>query len=255
MTTRATGPFPRPSQRSLLQRLAALSVLAVLSTLALPTARAQVLDAHLAVASDYVVHGVSRSLGAPTLQADIGWRRSRWSLGVSAATMNLNPGPGPVRELGLYVGRSLLQSRDWSLAGSLAAWRYGGRIPGLDYDYDEARVQLAWRGRLRLDLAWSPNYSVGTRLGVAREARSLETALAIVQPVSRALSLTAGAGHFAIGGALERDFWYWSAGATLTGARLSTALLWTGSEPVTRNMFSSRSADDRVVATVSLRLR
>lgn len=232
---------------------AALAVL-LAPVLAAPAA-AQVFEAHVAAASDYVVHGVSRSQGDPTLQADVGWRFPRWSFGASAATMNLNPGPGPVREFGAYLGRSLLQSRDWSLSGSLAAWRYGGRIPGFDYDYDEARLQLAWRGRLRLDLAWSPNYSVGTRLGVAREADSFEAALALVQPVSRALSLSAGAGRFAIGGTLDRAFWYWSAGATLTGERLSAALTWTGSEPVTRDMFSSRSADDRVVATVSLRLR
>ncbi len=197
---------------------------------------------------------VSRSQGDATLQADVGVRFARWSIGASAATMNLNPGPGPVRELGLYAGRALLTTQDWSLNGSLAAWRYGGRIPGLDYDYDEARLQLAWRARLRLDLAWSPNYSIGTRLGVAREADSYETALTLVQPVSRSLALSAGIGRFAIGGALDRGFWYWSAGATLTGERLSAALAWTGSEAVTRDMFSSRSADDRLVATVSLRL-
>lgn len=221
---------------------------------ATPPAVAQVLDAHVAVASDYVLHGVSRSQGDATLQADVGVRFARWSIGASAATMNLNPGPGPVRELGLYAGRALLTTQDWSLNGSLAAWRYGGRIPGLDYDYDEARLQLAWRARLRLDLAWSPNYSIGTRLGVAREADSYETALTLVQPVSRSLALSAGIGRFAIGGALDRGFWYWSAGATLTGERLSAALAWTGSEAVTRDMFSSRSADDRLVATVSLRL-
>lgn len=220
-------------------------------------AAAQVLDVHVAAASDYVLHGISRSRGDPTLQADVGLRFANdWSLGMSAATMNLNPGPGPVRELGFYAGRSRALARDWTLTASLVAWRYGGRIPGLDYDYDydEARLEIGWRDRLRFGVAWSPNYSVGTRLGVAREAGALETSIGVVQPLGRSLSLSAGVGRYAIGGALDRAFWYGSAAATLTGERLSVALGWTGSERLTRDLFGSRGTGDRLVVTVSLRV-
>ena len=230
--------------------------LALLAMTLAPSAQAQRYTASVGAASDYVLHGVSRSLSGPVLQGDLAFQvGNRWSLGVSASTMNLNPGPGPSRELGLWAGGSRALGRDWSLAGSVYAWRYAAQIPGLPYDYEELRLELGWRERLRLGLAVAPDYSVRTRVGVAYEATSLDLSLGLQQPLSRAWSLTAGLGHFEVGGALDRGYLYWSAGLLYTGTRFSASLGYAGSQDETRVMFGSRSTGDRVIATVSLRLR
>lgn len=232
-----------------------LAALALLVAMLAPAAQAQRYSASVAAASDYVLHGVSRSRGGAVIQADLAVQvGNRWAIGASASTLNLNPGRGPTRELGLWIGGGRTLGRDWSLAGSLYTWRFAAQIPGLPYDYEELRLELGWRERLRLGLAISPDYSVGTRVGVAYEATSLDLSLGLQQPLSRAWSLTAGVGHFEVGGGLDRGYLYWSSSLLYTGPRVSASLGYVGSQDATRIMFGSRSTGDRVVASVSLRL-
>ena len=227
----------------------------LLLALAAPAALAQQVQAHLSVSSDYVVRGVSRSQGDPTLQAQLGADLgSGWALGLSAATMNLNPGRGPNRELGVYLSRATSLDRDWTLGGTVVTYRYAAQIPGLDYDYSEARVELSWRERLQLGIAVSPDYSIGTRLGVARDSTSLDYTLTLLLPLSEPVALSAGVGRFDLSDGLGLRFWYWSAGAVYTGRRFSLALTFTGAEPVTRAMFNDVSTGDRLIATASWRL-
>ena len=230
-------------------------LIATVFAMASASAVAQQWQAHVSASTDYVVHGVSRSQGDPTLQgqlgADLG---SGWTAGTSAATMNLNPGRGPNRELALYLSRATTVNRDWTLAGTLATYLFSPQIPGLNYDYSDARFELSWRERLQLGVAISPDYSVGTRRGVARDSTSIDYTLTISQPLTNSVELSAGLGQFDLSDGLGLRFWYWSAGAVYTGRRASVALTWTGAEPITRNMFSRASTGDRLIATVSWRL-
>lgn len=248
---RPRNPSPRPGGRRGDRWLQGIALLAM----AAPPAMAQRLQAHLSLSSDYVVHGVSRSQGDPTLQAQLGAELGAgWSMGLSAATMNLNPGRGPNRELGLYLSRAKSLDRDWTLTGTLATYRYEAQIPGLDYDYSEARVELSWRERLQLGVTVSPDFSTGTRLGVTRDSTTLDSTLTLLLPLSDPLTLSAGIGRFDLSDGLGLRFWYWSAGAVYTGRRLSLALTFTGAEPVTRAMFNDASTGDRLIATVSWRV-
>ncbi len=216
---------------------------------------AQRLQAHVALSSDYVVRGVSRSQGDATLQAQLGADLGAgWSAGLAAATMNLNPGPGPNRELGLYLSRARSLHRDWTVAGTLAAYFFSSQIPGLPYDYREARVDLSWRERVQLGVAVSPDYSVRTRRGVLRTRTAIDYTLTVSQPVSSSIALSAGIGQYDLSDGLGLRFSYWSAGAVYTGRRLSVALTWTGAEPVTRTLFNAAATGDRLVGTLSWRL-
>jgi uncharacterized protein (TIGR02001 family) len=244
-------PYLRPGAcpASLARLLAGLLALS-----AMP-ATAREIQAHVSASSDYVVRGVSRSQGDPTLQAQVGTSfGAGGSAGVWFSTMNLNPGRGPNRELGLYLAHARSLDRDWALSGMLVAYRYAAQIPGLDYDYVEARVDLSWRERLQLSVAVSPDYSLGTRLGVARDSTTIDCTLTLVQPLSNAVTLSAGIGQFDLSDGLGLRYAYWSAGALYTGRRLSLALTYTGAEPVTRKMFNDVATGDRLIGTISWRL-
>jgi uncharacterized protein (TIGR02001 family) len=233
----------------------AARLLTVLAALPAMPAAAQEIQAHLSASSDYVVRGVSRSQGDPTLQAQFGTRfGAQWTTGLWLSTMNLNPGRGPNRELALYVSRTGSLDRDWALSGTLVAYRYAAQIPGLDYDYAEARLDLSWRERLQFGIAVSPDYSLGTRLGVTRDSTTIESTLTLLQPLSNAVTLSAGVGQFDLSDGLGLRYAYWSAGALYTGRRLSLALTYTGAEPVTRKMFNAVATGDRLIGTVSWRL-
>ncbi|MFO1425932.1 MAG: TorF family putative porin [Steroidobacteraceae bacterium] len=212
-------------------------------------------DLNVALASDRVEHGVSRSQGDPSLQARAGLRFGEgWWAGASFTTMNLNPGPGPNREVGVYIGRGGELGRGWSWSADAARYFFSAQIPRLPYDYAELRLAAAWRGRVELALTVSPDYSVGTRLGVARNAVSVDAQLNVVQPLSPWLQLSAGVGHFDVDDRAPLGFWYWGASAILGGPRLSLALTWTGSEHATRNMFGPRGTGERLLATLSWRV-
>ncbi len=242
------APWPR-------LQAAPFAALLAFAVVAAPPAPAQPLQAHLAVSSDYVVHGVSRSQGDPTLQAQVGADLGAgWSAGLSAATMNLNPGRGPNRELGVYLSRARSLDRDWTIAGTLAAYFYSAQIRGLPYDYHEAHLELSWRERVQLGIAISPDYSVGTRRGVARDSTALDYTLTVSQPLSQSVAVSAGIGQYDLSDGLGLRFTYWSAGAVYTGRRLSLALTWTDAEPITRTMFSAAATGERLIATISWRL-
>jgi uncharacterized protein (TIGR02001 family) len=218
-------------------------------------ATAQRLDAFVDVATDYVVHGVSRSQGDPVLQGKVGAYFDRgWATGITASSMNLNPGRGPNREFSAYVSNSQTLGRDWVLSGAVAHYFYSPQIPGLPYDYSEARLGLAWRDRIEGAVTVSPDYSVGTRLGVARERTSRNFELNLSQPVGRFMTITAGAGRFEIAGRPELGLRYWSASAVASGRRASFALTYTDSGSDARYMFSTRATGGRLIATLSLRL-
>jgi uncharacterized protein (TIGR02001 family) len=228
----------------------------VLAGAASSPASAQRVQAHVSLASDYVVRGVSRSQGDPSLQAQLGVDvGANGSAGISAATMNLNPGPGPNRELAVYVSRSKSLARDWTLAGSLTRYFYSPQIPGLPYDYSEARLELSWRDRAQVGVAASPDYSVRSRRGVARASTALEYTLTVLQPLTSSVALSAGVGQFDLSDGLGLRYAYWSASAVYTGRRTSLALTWTDAEAATRTLFSAAATGNRLIATVSWRLQ
>ncbi len=100
----------------------------------------------LALATDYLYHGLSQSQGNPTALLD-GHVRNEDNLfaGVTLASVQLNHGPSAPLEVGVYGGGVRDLSADWSAQGTLAHYFYPGNPPDLSYAYTEAAVGLEWR--------------------------------------------------------------------------------------------------------------
>jgi uncharacterized protein (TIGR02001 family) len=209
----------------------------------------------LAVSSDDVVHGVTRSQGRPIVQAQIGWAGdSGWSAGTWLSTINLHPGPGPRAEIDPYLGKRWTLGRDWSLRTDATHYMFRPRSE-VPYDYTELRSALSFRDVVEVAVGWSPDYSgySWARIGHNRTMLTYEASGHF--PANRWLSLNAGLGRRDLQDAFGASYWYWSAGAETAINRLSFAVSYIGTSHVATELYGSEYAGDRMVATVALHLR
>jgi uncharacterized protein (TIGR02001 family) len=213
-------------------------------------------DVDVAVSSDYVVHGITRSQGRPIVQAQVGWTgESGLMVGTWLSTLNLNPGPGPNREIDPYIARRWLVSRDWSLRTDLTRYMFRPEIKWAPYDYTELRGALTYRDVLDFAVAWAPDYSGYSSHGAARNRTMLTYEVSGHFPATRWFGLNAGVGRRDLEEVFGASYWYWSWGTEATFRRLSLALTYIDSSYEARELYSGEYAGHRLVATLSMRLR
>jgi uncharacterized protein (TIGR02001 family) len=213
-------------------------------------------DIDVAVSSDYVVHGVTRSQGEPIVQAQLGWiGESGWMAGTWLTTTNLSPGPGPNREIDPYIAKRWLISRDWSLRTDATRYMFRPRNDWAPYDYTELRGSLSYRDLIDIAVAWSPDYSGFSWRGSASNRTMLTYEASGHFPATRWFGLNAGIGRRDLQDAFGTSYWYWSAGTEATFRRLSLALTYIGSSHEARQLYTSEYAGNRVVATLAMRVR
>jgi len=210
----------------------------------------------LAVSSDYVVYGVTRSQGKPIAQAQLGWTGdSGWTAGTWLSSIDLNPGHGPRLELDPYLGKRWVLGRDWSVRSDLTRYIFRPSLERVAYDYTELRAAASFRDVLEFAVGFSPDYSGYSRAGLAHGRTMLIYEAAAHFPATRWLSLNAGAGRRDLQDAYGASYWYWSGGAETTLNRMSVALTYIGTSHTALDLFGTEYAGDRVVATVALRLK
>lgn len=210
----------------------------------------------VALSSDYVVHGVSRSQGEPTVQAQLGWiADSGWLAGAWLSTVNLNPGHGPTLELDPYFGRRWAFGRDWTARTDITRYVFRPAISAVKYDYTELRGALSFRDVLDVAVAWSPDYSGYSSNRIADGQTMLTYEVSTHVPATRWLSFNAGIGRRDVRDAFRASYWYWSVGAETAFERVSLALSYIGASEEASELFGPEYAGDRLVATVALRLR
>ncbi|HEV7716209.1 MAG TPA: TorF family putative porin [Steroidobacteraceae bacterium] len=209
----------------------------------------------LAVSSDDVVHGVTRSQGRPIVQAQLGWTGdSGWTAGAWLSTIKLHPGPGPRREIDPYIGKRWTLGRDWSLRTDTTRYMFrpGASAP---YDYTELRSALSFRDVVDVAVGWSPDYSGYSSAGPGRNRTMLTYEASGHFPATRWLSLNAGLGRRNLQDVFGVSYWYWSAGAETAINRVSFAVSYIGTSHGAGDLYGSEYAGNRMVATVALRLR
>jgi uncharacterized protein (TIGR02001 family) len=214
------------------------------------------LSADLAVSSDYVVHGITRSQGKPVVQAQLGWSgESGWMAGTWLSTIDPNRGSGPTYEVDPYIAKRRLVNGDWSLRTDLTRYMFRPQSGYLRYDYTEVRGALSYRDVLDMAVSWAPDYSGYSWRGAASNRTMLTYEASAHFPATRWLGLNAGVGRRDLQLAFGVSYWYWSAGTETTIDRFSFALTYIGSSYGARELYTSDYAGDRLVATFGMRLR
>jgi uncharacterized protein (TIGR02001 family) len=150
----------------------------------------------VAIVSDYVYRGYSRSGGDPALQAGVQWSDRRWAMGAWASTVELLPHSRSA-EFDIYLHRRMELS-DNLTAGIGATWHSFPDDPRpVSYEYGELAASLNWRQRLHLEVAWAPDLTLYSPYsGPQHHRSSWTTELTLAQPLHWGVSGFIGVGHF-----------------------------------------------------------
>jgi uncharacterized protein (TIGR02001 family) len=221
---------------------------------AAPPAQAGEFDAGVAVSSDYVLHGLTRSQGKPVAQAQLGWaNEAGWNVGTWFSTVDFNAGPSVSRELDFYLGKRWSLGKDVALLTELTQYTFDvPRGQSSSYDYAELRVGLSFREWIELSAGVSPNYTAYA-YGTLRQDTAIHYGATARYPATRWLSFNVGVGRFDLERLFGHTYTYWSAGGGLTFGAMDLSLGYIGSDETASELFG-RDAGDRFVATLALRL-
>ncbi len=223
-----------------------------------PFAPAQAAELHVSVGgtSDYVAYGLTRSRGDPVAQAHVALSNARgFSAGAFASGANLYAGPGISKELAPYVAHRARLSSNVTLGFELTRYIYPDDTSGLGYDYTELRAGIAWREMVEIAIAASPDLSIFSSRGSARDRAAIHVELAGAVPLSRRWSLTTGAGYADLSDLFGTGYWYYSAGAELRWRDVTASVLAIGTDSTARALFRDRADETRLVAALLWRLQ
>jgi uncharacterized protein (TIGR02001 family) len=212
----------------------------------IPFSDAHEWDGSLVLTSDYVFRGQTQSQGDPVLQADVHWLSDTvWFAGAWASMVNLHAGPGPTSELNLYAGRGFRLARDWEAKLVAVSYIYPKDSPQLEWDYEEVLASVAFRDALIASVAWSPNTSRFSRIGMAQDREAFAYELTGHLPWRSAWTASGGIGYYDLDRLFGRGYTYWNLGVTYAAAPWQLMLMRTGTSGTAETLFGSDTTADR----------
>jgi uncharacterized protein (TIGR02001 family) len=112
----------------------------------------------LALTSDYLVRGISRSNGNAALQLDLHYAtESGLMAGVFASNTQIDPDQPRDAELDAFVGFVWSAAADWRGVVRATYYSYPWNHAGSTYNYGELDVNVVYRDLLELALIYSPD--------------------------------------------------------------------------------------------------
>jgi uncharacterized protein (TIGR02001 family) len=206
----------------------------------------------LAVTSDYIVRGISRSYDRAALQLDVHYLNSSgFVMGLFASNTQIDRREPRDVELDGFIGFAWTAGSDWRGRALLSHYAYPWNHHGSAYDYDELDVDATYREWLNVGIVYSPNaprylYSTRALAGVTTESAQVS----VQRPVWRRLSATLGVGYSNFEGADPGGYIYWSAGAAWDLAPVSLALSYVDTTAGAKALFYNGAARNRWTGTV-----
>jgi uncharacterized protein (TIGR02001 family) len=207
----------------------------------------------LALTSDYLVRGISRTNNDPALQAAVNYLNPTGFLaGAFASNVQIGPSKQKDVELSAYIGYAWNVNEDWRVKMLGSHYAYPWHEVDSHYTYDEIDIDIAYQGWLHFDLNYSPNYPrrlYGSH--VSADEKSVEVNLQ--RPVLGRLSATAGVGYSFVGGPDSGGYTYWSAGAAYGWRSVTLALSYVNTSDEAKALFYNAAASGRWLGTVIVR--
>jgi len=213
----------------------------------------------LALTSDYVHRGISRSSGGPALQGSVTyWNPTGWYAGAWGSQIDTRDAPyghyteGADLELNVFAGLSRRLDNDWVVDLRAVGYWFPGDPAPVNYDYFELGVNVAWSERIYASLAISPRTNWLAYAGDARNRPAYDVGLAVQQPLSAWLTLIVGSGYHELVAPGVTGYLYGSASLVLQWRRCSFELGYYDADDQARQLFGDPLAGARTVFTASV---
>jgi uncharacterized protein (TIGR02001 family) len=239
-----------PGSCAVAQLLAAAVVLGSVSA-APRCAAADLWGGSLALTSDYIIRGVSRSNDRAALQLDLHYvNTAGFVAGLFASSTQIDPSEPRDAELSAFLGYVWSAGTDWHARVLGTHYSYPWNQAGSQYNYDEVDLDVVYRGWLDVRLAYSPDSPryVAYRGRVAVGAESAEVNLQ--RSLVGKLSGTAGIGYYNLQGPVATGYTYWSAGAAYDWAPVSVAISYVRTSAAANTLFYNAEVGGRWTGTV-----
>jgi uncharacterized protein (TIGR02001 family) len=207
----------------------------------------------VALTSDYLVRGISRTSHDPALQLAVNYSDPNGFLaGAFASNTQFEPYRPKDVELSGFIGYTWSLNDDWR--GKILASHYAYPFSGADsnYGYDEFDFDIAYQGWLHFDLAYSPNYSrfvYGSHMRVDEKAAEVN----LQRPIVGRFSAIAGIGYSFVGGPDSGGYVYWSAGAAYNWRWAILAISYVNTSDEAKALFYNAAANGRWTGTFMVR--
>jgi len=205
----------------------------------------------LAVTSDYLVRGISRSNQGPATQADLHVATDTGFIGgVFASSAQFDSSDERSAELSAFLGLAWQLSDAWRAKLLASYYGYLHNDSGSQYNYAEIGFEAAFDDWLNVDAVFSPDeprYIYGRGIsGVA--VKSAE--ISIHTPWRHRVAATTGVGYSEYSGPGGGGYAYWSAGGIFDLAPWSISLAYVNTSAEAAVLFFDEAAHNRWTATV-----
>ena len=205
----------------------------------------------LALTSDYLVRGISRSNHDAALQLDLHYVSNVGLFaGVFASNTQIDPDESRDAELSEYFGYGWRGGDAWAGRVLASYYAYPWNQFGSRYNYAEFDAEVAYRGWLQLNLNYSPDSPryVPYRglMSVTETAAEINAQRAIIGK----LSATAGVGYSHLAGASAAGYVYWGIGGAYDLGPVSLAVSYTDTTSGAKSLFYNAAATGRWTGTV-----
>lgn len=215
-------------------------------------AQAQSWQAAVAVASDKVLRGASQSQGRPVWLLDAS--RAFDAAGVTASAGLAGPvlqAQGGQAEASLAVSKPWQLDADWSLLASAAQYAYLGGARARAYRYQEAALQLGWRGQVTAGFSASPHTQVFVPGSGLLAGPACTVDIGLHQRLAGTLALDLGLGWRGLAPRLGSSFLYSSAGLSWRQGPLHLFLTTTDSRAPAAQLPAAAPARRRWVGSLA----
>jgi uncharacterized protein (TIGR02001 family) len=210
----------------------------------------------LALTSDYLVRGISRTSNNPALQIDVIYSHpSGLIAGAFASNTQIDPSKPKDVELSAFIGYAWNVNEDWRAKVLGSHYTYPWNHADSHYTYDELDLDMAYQGWLHFDLNYSPNSPLwlpppySSRVQVDEKSAEVN----LQRPVLRKLSVTAGVGYSFVGGPESGGYTYWSAGAAYDWRSATLAVSYVNTTDEAKALFYNAAVNGRWLGTFILR--
>jgi uncharacterized protein (TIGR02001 family) len=205
----------------------------------------------VAMTSDYLVRGVSRSSDHAALQLDLHYSTpSGFLAGAFASSTEIDSGVSRDVEISGFIGYAW-NTDDWHGKILATHYAYPWNQAGPHYNYDELDFDLTYQDWLHFSLGYSPNWPRFLRAPYFKfvDVTEKSAEVSLQRQIFGRFSLLAGVGYSILDGPEGGGYTYWSAGAAYDFHSVTLAFSYVNTTAEAKALFYNAAATGQWTGT------